>query len=347
LNLNNKSHRRYNTLTGEWVLVSPQRLERPWQGNVEKVNYTLKAKYDPGCYLCPGNERADGKRNPIYKNTFVFENDYSALNIKQDKISTNLQDLIKSESEPGICKVVCFSPRHDLTLPEMEVSDIRNIVDTWVKEFKELGNRQEIKYVQIFENKGEIMGCSNPHPHSQIWGTYSIPVEPIKETIHQKDFLSKKNNCLLCEYEKLEVDLDERVIIANDDFIVVVPFWAVWPYETMIISKKHIKDVAAFSGKERDSFADILKKITSIYDKVFDISFPYSAGIHQAPTDDLEHPEWHFHFHFYPPLLRSADIKKFMVGFEMLANPQKDFTSETAADVLRTLAQKYLLPKGK
>lgn len=328
-------------------MVSPHRSGRPWQGKVEEIKNVKVANYDPQCYLCPGNQRAGRIKNPVYKNTFVFENDYSALDLIQDKINKNLNDLIISESEPGICEVVCFSPSHNLTLSEMEISDIRSVVDVWTNEFNNLWKIPEINYVQIFENKGEIMGCSNPHPHGQIWATHKIPVEPLKETIHQKDFLKKKKACLLCEYINLETDLSERVIIEEEDFIVLVPFWAVWPYETMIISKRHFGDIAAFNAQEKNSFAGILKKITSIYDKVFNVPFPYSAGIHQSPTDSEDHPEWHFHFHFYPPLLRSPEIKKFMVGFEMLANPQKDFTAESAAEVLRNLAKKYLTLKDR
>lgn len=340
--INGKSHRRFNPLNGEWVLVSPQRTERPWQGKVETIIKTPKLKYDRGCYLCPDNERAGGIKNPAYENTFVFENDFSALDMLPEKESRNIQELIISESESGICKVVCFSPRHDLTLSEMEVSDIEKIVDTWIREFADLGKKQGINYVQIFENKGEIMGCSNPHPHGQIWATASVPVEPLKETTRQKDFLIKKGSCMLCEYQKLESVLQERVITENEDFMVIVPFWAVWPFETMIVSKRHIKDIAAFTDNEINSFADILKRLTFIYDKVFDVPFPYSAGIHQSPTDGEQHPEWHFHHHFYPPLLRSANVKKFMVGFEMMANPQKDFTAETAAGMLKNLAEQYL-----
>ncbi len=328
------------------MLVSPQRTDRPWQGRVEQSSEVKKTAYDPQCYLCPGNERAGGKKNPVYKNTFVFDNDFSALSRERENNKTNIKDLIISESESGICRVVCFSPRHDLTLAEMDFDDVKTVVDTWVQEFKILGDREEINYVQFFENKGEIMGCSNPHPHSQIWATSAIPVEPLKETIHQKDFLEKKNKCLLCEYITLEMESNERVITGNDDFIVLVPFWAVWPFETLIISKRHIKNISEFSEKEKKSFAGILKEITSIYDKVFDVSFPYSAGIHQSPTDGAEHPEWHFHYHFYPPLLRSAEIKKFMVGFEMLANPQKDFTAETGTVILKQIVKNYFTKEG-
>ncbi len=347
LELSKKSHRRYNPLTGEWVLVSPQRTSRPWQGKVEEITAGKKAEYDPRCYLCPGNERVGGKKNPVYEDTFVFENDYSALNIEKGGSDINVNDLIISEDEPGICKVVCFSPKHNLTLAEMEVEKILAVVDTWVNEFKELGKRAEINYIQIFENKGEIMGCSNPHPHSQIWATHSVPIEPLKETIRQENFLKARKSCLLCDYLKLETELGERLIIDNDDFAVVVPFWSIWPFETIIISKRHIKDISGFSAIEKKSFAAILKEITSVYDKVFDVSFPYSAGIHQAPTDGKEYPGWHFHYHFYPPLLRSAVIKKFMVGFEMLAEPQKDFAAETGAQVLRKIAADNMTAAGK
>lgn len=343
MDLSSKSHRRYNPLTGEWVLVSPERMKRPWQGKVEVRNTNSKPAYDAGCYLCPGNERAGTKRNPVYNKTYVFENDYSALNIFDERGGLNLQDLIISEDEPGICKVVCFSPRHDLTIADMEISDIRTVIDTWTNEYEELTSREDINYVQIFENKGEIMGCSNSHPHSQIWATHSIPVEPLKETLHQAEYFKTKKNCLLCEYLNLETQLNERIIMENDDFSVLVPFWAVWPFETMILSRRHTSDMTAFTGKEKNSLASILKRITQIYDKVFNVSFPYSAGIHQAPADNKAHPEWHFHYHFYPPLLRSEDIKKFMVGYEMLANPQKDFTAETAAGILKDLAGKFPL----
>ncbi len=347
LELNKKSHRRYNPLTGEWVLVSPQRTSRPWQGKVEETTTETKPEYDPLCYLCPGNERVGGKKNPVYEDTFVFKNDYSALSIEQDSNKINIDDLIISENEPGICKVVCFSPKHNLTLAEMEVEKIRAVIDTWVNEFEELSNKGEINYVQIFENKGEIMGCSNPHPHSQIWATHSVPVEPQRETIYQENFLKVRQSCLLCDYLKLETELGERLVIENEDFAVLVPFWGIWPFETMIISKRHIKDISGFSETEKNSFAEILKEITSVYDKVFNVSFPYSAGIHQAPTDDKEYPGWHFHYHFYPPLLRSALIKKFMVGFEMLAEPQKDFSAETGAEVLKKIVAETMIAGRK
>ncbi len=337
LNLEEHPHRRYNILTGEWILVSPHRAKRPWQGKVEDVPVENKPEFDPGCYLCPGNKRAGDVKNPEYSETFVFDNDFSALKPDTSKEELNEDSLLMAKGEPGICRVVCFSPKHNLTLSELSVSEIRNIVDVWTKEYEDLGKRDYINYVQIFENKGEIMGCSNPHPHGQIWAENSIPVEPSKETAQMSNYLQKNNSCLLCDYLKIEVEKKQRIVTENEDFVVLVPFWAVWPFETIIISRRHLKNLSELNKSEKDSFADIIKKITAKYDKLFNVSFPYSAGIHQSPTDSDEHNEWHFHYHFYPPLLRSADVKKFMVGYEMLGNPQRDITAESSAERLRNL----------
>ena len=335
LNLKEHPHRRFNLLTGEWVLVSPHRAKRPWQGKIEKLSTGNKPQYDSGCYLCPGNERAGGIKNPDYNSTFVFDNDFRALLPETNPEEYNNKNLLIAKGEPGTCRVVCFSPRHDLTLADMNIKDIKNVVDVWQKEYTELGSKDFINYVQIFENKGEIMGCSNPHPHGQIWAQYSIPVEPKKEMESFMDYRSKNKSCMLCDYLKLELELNERTIFQNESFTVLVPFWAVWPFETIIISNKHIRSLKDFGEKEKAHFAEAIKVLTAKYDGLFETSFPYSAGIHQSPTDGTEHDEWHFHMHFYPPLLRSAAVKKFMVGYEMLANPQRDITPELSAERLR------------
>jgi len=334
-------HRRYNILTGEWVLVSPHRVERPWLGQVEKASEEMIPQYEPTCYLCPGNERAGGKRNPEYKNTFVFENDFSALDFDTPSQEINKNNLIIAKGEAGICKVICFSPRHDLTLPEMEGKDIRRIIDVWSEQYLILGKHNKINYVQIFENKGIIMGCSNPHPHGQIWAQDSIPVEPAKELLQMSKYLENNGNCMLCDYYKFELKNKERIIYQNSDFLAIVPFWAVWPFEIMLLSKRHLENLPEMTDNEKDSFSLILKNITVCYDNLFNTSFPYSAGLHQSPTDGVKHPEWHFHMHFYPPLLRSATIKKFMVGYEMLANPQRDITPEQSAQRLRELPETH------
>jgi UDPglucose--hexose-1-phosphate uridylyltransferase len=332
------SHRRYNPLTGEWILVSPHRSKRPWQGQVEKAPQDNRPQYDPTCYLCPGNERAGGLKNPDYKENFVFVNDFSSLLADAPAGEFRDGELFLAKSEKGICKVICFSPRHDLTVPEMEVPEIRKVVDLWVNEYKELGGKDFINYVQIFENKGAIMGCSNPHPHGQIWSQSEVPVEPAKETIKQKEYFDKHKSSLLGDYLKRELELKERLVAENNSFVALVPFWATWPFETMIISRRHIQHIGMLTDAEKTDLADIYKKLTVKYDNLFEVSFPYSAGIHQSPTDGKEHTEWHLHMHFYPPLLRSATVKKFMVGYEMLGNPQRDITQEQAAQRLRELS---------
>ena len=330
-------HRRYNALTGEWVLVSPHRAKRPWQGQQEEVEKETRPAYDPTCYLCPGNERVGGEKNPPYTQTFVFNNDFGALQESTPTGNFEKNGLLKAESERGVCKVICFSPRHDFTLPDMEVPDIRKVVDLWQHEYEELGKLDFINYVQIFENKGIIMGCSNPHPHGQIWAQSSIPVEPAKELVQQQNYYNTNNRSLLSNYLTIELEEQKRIVVENEHFVALVPFWAVWPFETMIVSKRHFGNLSQMSEAEKDAYADSIKKLTTVYDKVFDVSFPYSAGIHQTPTDGQDYPGWHFHMHFYPPLLRSATVKKFMVGYEMLGNPQRDITPETAADRLRSL----------
>jgi len=335
--LQSSPHRRFNPLTREWVVVSPHRAERPWQGQTERQEPESSQPYDPACYLCPGNARAGGRRNPPYSHAFVFDNDFGALqpNILNAQADLDGKGLLVAQTESGICRVVCFSPRHDLTLSRMSPAEIRGLIDVWVDEFQSFSRRPGINYVQIFENRGLMMGCSNPHPHGQIWATSTIPNEPGKE---QEAFIAyqKQNSaCLLCDYIKLEEASRDRTVCVNEHFVAVVPFWAVWPYETLVVSKRHLGSISALDGEARLALADILKSITSTYDNLFRTSCPYSMGFHQQPTDELDHGEWHFHAHFFPPLLRSATIRKFMVGFEMLGSPQRDITPEYAAKKLR------------
>ena len=331
------SHRRYNPLTGDWVLVSPHRTKRPWQGKVEKHASDERPQHDPKCYLCPGNERAGGIDNPEYKDVFVFQNDFSALvpDIPEGKYEK--KELFRAESERGLCKVICFSPRHDLTIPEMAVEDIKKVVDIWCAEYEAIGALDYINHVQIFENKGDIMGCSNPHPHGQVWGQHSVPGEPAKEAKMQKEYYQANGRTLLGDYVEEELNAKERILVENDHFVALVPFWATWPFETMIVSKRPVQNLLQLTDDERLAMADVYKKLTVLYDNLFEVSFPYSAGIHQAPTDGEDHPEWHLHMHFYPPLLRSATVKKFMVGYEMMGNPQRDITAEQAAQRLKDL----------
>ena len=317
-------HRRLNPLTGEWILVSPHRSRRPWKGQIDEPEVDERPVHDPSCYLCPGNTRAHGATNPDYTSTFVFDNDFAALKQQPPSDPYTIDGLLVAEDETGICKVICFSPRHDLTLAEMTVSDLTKIVDLWAEQFAELGARDDINYVQIFENKGAMMGCSNMHPHGQIWAQKTIPDEPAKESIQQLQYFDRTGKTLLSAYLQIELDQDIRIVYQNASFIVVVPFWAFWPFETMIIPRRAVPDVTSLSDIERADLADAIKNLTARYDNLFKISFPYSAGMHQAPTDGKPHPEWHFHMHFYPPLLRSATIRKFKVGYEMLGGGQRE-----------------------
>lgn len=322
--------------------MSPHRATRPWQGEVTQLSATSEPAYDPTCYLCPGNTRAGGIRNPTYASTFVFDNDFAALKAEtaHARLDVGNKGLLVAEAEPGICRVICFSPRHDLTLATMSVDRIEPVVLTWIEQFRELAGMQDIRHVQIFENRGAMMGASNPHPHCQVWATSSIPEAPLKELAAQSAYLKSHDNCLLCDYVALEQRERVRMVWQNDGFVALVPFWAVWPFEILLCSRRHFSSMLEFSGEEERSLSDILQRVTSTYDKVFGVPFPYSMGFHQSPTDDMSHPECHFHAHFYPPLLRSASIRKFMVGFEMLGTPQRDITAESAAERLRELANR-------
>lgn len=340
LELQTISHKRLNPLTKEWILVSPQRMQRPWQGQTETAERRCLPAYDPTCYLCPGNKRAGGTQNEHYSKTFVFDNDFSALmpDVEPNVFDQGALGLMVATTERGACRVICFSPRHDLTLSQMTVSGICHVVDVWIEQIRELGGRRAINYVQVFENRGEIMGCSNPHPHGQIWASEGIPNEPTKEQDSLREYYKAFGRCLLCDYVKLEAASGERTVCENDLFIAVVPFWATWPYEVLLLSKRHVTELGDFDEREVYDLADILKQITTRYDGLFQIAFPYSMGFHQRPTDGAEHKSWHCHAHFFPPLLRSAQIRKFMVGYELLAGPQRDITPEIAAEKLRNNA---------
>jgi UDPglucose--hexose-1-phosphate uridylyltransferase len=335
MNLQDYSHKRLNVLTGEWVLVSPHRAKRPWQGQQEDVVKEKRPKHDPNCYLCAGNTRANGEVNPDYKDVFIFNNDFAALQDSSPDFKEN-NGLIKAESEKGICKVVCFSPDHSKSLADMHVDNIVKVVKAWEQEYKTLGAYDFINYVQIFENKGSVMGCSNPHPHGQIWSQSSLPNEVTKKDNTQRLYFQENKRSLLADYLLQELDLNERIIYQNSNFVVLVPFWAIWPFETMIIPKSHITDIVKLNSQQEYDFAEAISVITKAYDKIFDISFPYSSGIHQAPTNGMDNSHWHFHMSFYPPLLRSATVKKFMVGYEMFGTPQRDITAEQAVKLIKS-----------
>ncbi|WP_423819301.1 UDP-glucose--hexose-1-phosphate uridylyltransferase [Salinimicrobium sp. TIG7-5_MAKvit] len=337
---NTHPHKRYNILTGEWILVSPHRTKRPWQGRLEKVAEEKRPSYDADCFLCPGNKRASGDTNPEYVEPYTFRNDFSAL--LPGGPQEDFEDgLLKASSETGLCRVVCFSPDHSLTLPVMETEDIIKVVQKWKEEYADLGSREDINHVMIFENKGDMMGCSNPHPHGQIWAQLSVPVEVQKKTEHQKKYWERNKRSLLGDYLEQELKLEERIVVKNEHFVALVPYWAIWPYETMIIPRRQMQHIGQLTAEEEKAYAEILKKLTIKYDNLFQTSFPYSSGIHQQPTNNSDYPEWHFHMSFYPPLLRSKTVKKFMVGYELFAGPQRDITAEQAAATLRELPDQH------
>jgi UDPglucose--hexose-1-phosphate uridylyltransferase len=338
---NKQPHRRFNPLLREWILVSPHRTQRPWQGQVESRAAKSEVEYDPTCYMCPGNTRSTGNANPQYENVFIFDNDFPALLPEGPRGSANKNNLLVAETETGICRVLCFSPKHHLTLAMMEPPDIRAVVDSWAAQFVELGARDDINYVQIFENRGAMMGASNPHPHCQIWSTATVPNIPRMEQESQLAYRDAHGLCLLCDYYRLEKNAGARTVVENEHFLALVPYWAVWPFETMILSRRHVASIDELNPAERDALSHLLKRLTTRYDNLFETSFPYSMGFHQRPTDGKQHPEWHFHAHFFPPLLRSATVRKFMVGFELLGMPQRDITAETSAERLRAVPDSH------
>jgi len=326
-------HRRRNALTGDWILVSPHRTQRPWQGQNESTGSHVRPAHDPTCYLCPGNQRAGGISNPAYTSTFVFQNDFSALIPDTDAAGGQNDELFLNESVRGECRVICFSPRHDLTLPDMPVADIRRVVDTWNEQIADL--RKTYQWVQVFENKGAAMGCSNPHPHGQIWASNSLPNEPAKEDRNQREYHKSHGSLLLVDYLNKELANGERIVVENKHWVAVVPYWAVWPFETLLLPRRHVRQFSELTDTERDALAEILKRLLTRYDNLFQTSFPYSMGWHGMPFNGEVNGHWQLHAHFYPPLLRSATIKKFMVGYEMLAEAQRDLTAEQAAERLR------------
>ncbi len=335
--LSDAPHRRFNPLTQEWVLVSPDRASRPWLGQVDAAPAEDLPAYDPACYLCPGNARAGGVRNPEYVGTFVFDNDFPALHSIGTAEDASRHALLAAQTEPGICRVACFSPRHDLSLPELPPSEVEAVVATWVGQTVDLSARDEVGFVQVFENKGAMMGASNPHPHSQIWANAHLPTEPAKELRSQLAYKEAHGRPLLLDYLHEEQRQRDRLVATTADFTALVPFWAVWPFEVIVLPHRPVGSLFELSEAEVSSLAEMLRQVTTRYDNLFEVSFPYSMGFHQAPCDDRPHPEWQLHAHFYPPLLRSATIRKFLVGYELLAQPQRDLTAEYAADRLRAL----------
>lgn len=321
-------HRRFDPLSGRWVLNSPQRLERPWQGETFETPASQRPAYDENCYLCPGNVRANGRRNPDYTQTYAFDNDYPALRtLVAPAAAIDDGGLFTAQAESGRCRVLCFSPRHDLDVATMPLAGVRAVIDAWAREYAESIARPHTAAVTIFENRGAMMGASNPHPHSQIWTNSSVPGELESERAGFERYRTARGTCLLCAYAEREIATGERIVFADEHVCVVVPFWAVWPYETLVIARAHVDSLCAASDAERDSLAAAMHDLCGRYDRLFRVPFPYSMGWHQ--------PE-HLHAHYYPPLLRSASVRKYSVGYEMLAGPQRDITPEQAAERLRS-----------
>ncbi len=344
--LKQQPHRRYDPLRGEWVLISPHRTQRPWQGETALAASPVTPFYDPECYLCPGNRRANGEINPAYEHTYTFTNDYAALSPETPSRKEEPSPLLLAESVRGVCRVLCFDPDHSLTLAKMTVAALESVVTAWQEQFRDLSSLPWIRHVQIFENRGAMMGASNPHPHGQIWATGHVPDEVSREQRTQWEYLEQHRRCLLCEALEAELKLGERIVCRNEEFVALVPWWAVWPFETLLLPVRHVATMLDFTQAQASALADILKQITVRYDNLFATSFPYTMGFHQGTLDGLgpraaPSAAHHFHGHFYPPLLRSATVRKFMVGFEMLGMAQRDITPETAAERLRSVSAKH------
>lgn len=343
LNLVEHPHRRHNLLNGRWVLVSPHRARRPWQGQHDAADPALRAAYDASCYLCPGNARAGGQRNPDYSGSFVFNNDFAALQPADAGLPAD-DDLLQAAPALGECRVVCFSPDHALTLPELPLPALRQVVDTWCEQSADLGRRWP--WVQVFENKGAMMGCSNPHPHGQIWATNTLPDEVAAEDLHQRQWLAQRGSALLADYLQRELQRGERIVCSSLHWVALIPWWATWPFETLLLPRDAVARLPELNAELRDDLACVLRELTIRYDNLFGCSFPYSMGWHGAPFDGRDTAPWRLHAHFYPPLLRSASVRKFMVGYELLAEAQRDLTPEQAAEMLRTTSSVHYRTAG-
>ncbi|ROQ21720.1 UDPglucose--hexose-1-phosphate uridylyltransferase [Marinimicrobium koreense] len=328
-------HRRLNPMTGDWVLVSPHRAKRPWQGQSELPDTERRPPYDPDCYLCPGNRRVNGEQNPCYESTYVFENDFAALKPDTPSVSTN-DPLFTMAAEQGRSRVICFSPDHRKTLPELSISELMAVINCWQEQTRELG--REYRWVQVFENKGAMMGCSNPHPHGQVWAQQQIPTMAARKLERFRAYYQANGRSMLADYAEREVEQRERLVFENRDWLVMVPYWAAWPFETLLLPRFELARLSDLNSDQRESLAEAIQRLTTLYDNLFQVSFPYSMGWHGAPFDQSAHPEWRVHAHFYPPLLRSATVRKFMVGYEMLTEAQRDLTPEQAAERLRSLS---------
>lgn len=337
-------HRRYNPLSGQWVLVSPHRAKRPWQGQQEAVPTERLPAHDPDCFLCPGNARVTGDRNPDYRGTYVFTNDFAALMSDTPPAPDSQDPLMRSQSARGVSRVICFSPDHSKTLPELTLPALEQVVAAWQAQTDELG--RQYPWVQLFENKGAAMGCSNPHPHGQVWANSFLPNEAEREDSLQQEYFRQYASPLLLDYAQRELAAGERIVVNTEHWLAVVPYWAAWPFETLLLPKTAVQRITDLSAAQSCDLALALKKLTSRYDNLFQCSFPYSMGWHGAPFNGVDNRHWQLHAHFYPPLLRSASVRKFMVGYEMLAETQRDLTAEQAAERLRAVSDIHYREAG-